>query len=140
MGERLNRTPTISEIMDKQCPFYMSIGMSREEYWHGDPMLVKDYLEAFNQASRRKYDEMNFMAWLQGAYISNAVTVGVAYALDGKAARSRAVSYLDEPLDIFGDKSSAEKSKAEKEKAEEESVKWIMNIYRDTNARFNGEG
>lgn len=96
--------------------------------------MAKFYLDAFNQKNERKYNDINFTAWLQGAYIREAVTVGVSYALDGKQARQKGVKYLEQPLDLFG---KEKEQAADTSKADEESIKWMMSIVQDTNARFN---
>lgn len=60
---------TFAEAADEQCPFYMSIGVPRHEYWHGDYTQLAEYRKSFEiQRERANYD-----AWLQGAYIYDAL-------------------------------------------------------------------
>ena len=40
----------------------MSIGMTYNEYWYGDPLMVRDYYRAFR--IRRKQEDERM--WLQG--------------------------------------------------------------------------
>lgn len=58
-----------SELADKMCPYYLSIGMSAQEYWHGDPELKKFY----RQADKLKRQEKNTMLWMQGRYFLDAI-------------------------------------------------------------------
>ena len=60
---------TFAEAADEQCPFYMSIGVPRHEYWHGDYTQLAEYRKSFEiQRERANYD-----AWLQGAYFYDAL-------------------------------------------------------------------
>lgn len=59
----------ISKMLDDCFPFYLSIGMTSEEYWEGDPSLVKAYRKAYEIKRDRKNQEM----WMQGRYIYDAM-------------------------------------------------------------------
>ena len=50
-------------------PFYLSIGMSPEQYWDGDPALAKHYRKADELRRKRRNEEL----WLQGMYIYEAL-------------------------------------------------------------------
>lgn len=62
---------TFSEYADKLCSYYMAIGVSLDEYWHGDPTMLQYYAEAHELKNEQKSREM----WLQGLYIYNAMSV-----------------------------------------------------------------
>lgn len=49
------------------------VGMSVEEYWHGSPSLIYNYVEAHN---RRKKDMIE-QCWLTGAYVQTAINTSV---------------------------------------------------------------
>ena len=57
-----------TEIFEEQCPFYISIGMSYEQYWDGDCWMAKDYREAHKLRQKRD----NELAWLIGRYVYDA--------------------------------------------------------------------
>ena len=57
------------ELFDKYLPYYLSIGMSADEYWNGDCMLVKAYREAY----KYKREMENQRLWLQGLYVYEAI-------------------------------------------------------------------
>lgn len=60
---------TFAELADEQCPAYMSMGMPYTEYWHGDYTQLAHYRKAFEiQRERANHD-----AWLQGAYVYDAL-------------------------------------------------------------------
>jgi hypothetical protein len=60
---------TLAELADELCPQYMAMGMSYDEYWHGN--YVK--LEHYRKAHEVKRDRANYDAWLQGAYVYDAI-------------------------------------------------------------------
>lgn len=59
----------VVEIFHEQCPYYMAMGMTYEEYWHGDASLPRYYLKA--ELLRRKM--RNEDAWRQGRYFYDAL-------------------------------------------------------------------
>ena len=60
---------TYTEQFYEALPYYLSIGMTYEQYWNGDPMLVKYY----RQADEMRNDRRNQELWLQGMYIYEAL-------------------------------------------------------------------
>lgn len=50
-------------------PQYLSIGMSREEFWDMDCTLAVAYREAYNL----RLEQQNHAAWLQGMYFYEAL-------------------------------------------------------------------
>lgn len=98
-------TPTeiksFSEVFREQCPVYMSIGMTYDEFWNGTPRMT----EAYRKAHELKQDEMNFSLWLQGFYNYSAVSTALSNAF--KAKGKKADEYLKEPIRL------REKTKAE---------------------------
>lgn len=60
---------SVVEIFDDQCAYYISIGMTYAEYWDGDAQMPRFYRRAEEMRRRRE----NFNAWLQGAYVYEAI-------------------------------------------------------------------
>jgi len=104
----------MSEIFQRLCPYYMSYGMSYEEYWHGDPWAMKDYKEAYMLRNR----QANTMAWVQGVYFTDALSCVIGNAFGKKGSPPR--KYMAEPLDIFP-KTEAEQE-AETERKQQELI------------------
>lgn len=96
-------------------PYFLAIGMTEEQYWNGDPYLVR----AFKKAHEYKIEMRNQELWLQGLYIHNAFGVVLHNAFRGRG--SKAEKYLEKPLDIMN--RSAEKNE---KKVAEEREKLIM--------------
>ena len=78
---------------------YIAYGMTYEQFWYGDPWMVRAYAQSY--LLKRKIENEN--AWIQGAYIANAVTVSIANTFGKKK-----VDYIKQPMDIFP-KTEAEK-------------------------------
>ena len=89
----------------------MALGMTYDEYWHGDVYAARMYLEADRLRQKRKNEE----AWLQGMYVYDALArvspIFRAFALRG----TKASPYPDKPYDIDGEnKTKTDKAQAEK--------------------------
>ena len=88
-------TKAYTEIFNEAFPYYLSIGMSYELYWYGEPNLVK----AFREADELRVDRMNYEAWLQGLYVYQAV--GALYPVFNPFSKQKkAEEYLKEPIVI----------------------------------------
>lgn len=99
------------DIFYKHLPYYLSIGMTYEQYWNDDCCLVKYYRQAEKYRSEKKNQEL----WLQGAYIYEAVCC-VAPVLNPFAKQgTKPIPYREEPYCIT--KESVErKVKSDEEK------------------------
>lgn len=87
---------TYTEKFEELFPYYLSIGMSEEQYWDRDCCLVKSYRQAEEFRTNRKNQEM----WLQGAYIYEALcrVSPILHAFAKKGAKP--AGYLNEPFAI----------------------------------------
>ncbi len=61
--------PTLAEIFTQAFPYYLSMGMTYDEFWHGAPSLVR----AYRKAHDLKRHERNYELWMQGRYIFEAL-------------------------------------------------------------------
>lgn len=57
------------EIFSQLCPYYMSIGMTYDEFYNQDVCMVKAYRKAAELRDKRQNQEM----WLQGMYVYEAL-------------------------------------------------------------------
>lgn len=112
---------TYSDIFHEQFPFYLSIGMTAEQYWDGDCYLARDYRKAFEMQKRRQ----NQMLWLQGAYVYNAILsaspILQAFAKKG----TKPGPYLEYPIPL--DDKEAREQQEEKERRAYAKMKQRMN-------------
>lgn len=58
-----------SEVFEECFPYYLSIGMSYEAYWDGDPSLVT----AYRKAEEIRMHKKNWELWMNGKYVYEAV-------------------------------------------------------------------
>lgn len=70
----------------------MSYGMTYEQYWYGEPNMVKAFRESYTLRRRMRNEDM----WLQGMYTFKALE-----AVIGTAFGKRQIKYPQEPFDIF---------------------------------------
>ena len=79
------------------CPYYMSIGMTYDQYWNGEPEMAK----YFRRAEEERMKTENFRQWRMGMYMTHAVStaLGNAFRKEGSAS----VKYAKEPFPLFAD-------------------------------------
>lgn len=84
---------TYTEKFNELFPYYLSIGMTEEQYWDRDCLLVISYRKSDEIRTNRNNQEM----WLQGAYVYDALC-RVSPLLHAFAKKGvKAVPYLSEP-------------------------------------------
>lgn len=114
---------TYTEQFYEAFPYYLSIGMTAEQFWEGDPHLVKYY----RQAEEIRNDKRNQELWLQGLYVYEAICdaspILQAFANKGTKARP----YPDKPYAIT--KKQREREAAERERAIAMKGKRMMEMF-----------
>lgn len=92
----------------------MALGMSYEEYWHGDVWAIVHYRKAAEIREQQKNREM----WLQGLYgyeaLCDVSPILHAFAKQG----TKPIPYRDKPFELKGEEPEVE-TEEEKEKREE---------------------
>ena len=122
LGDHPTQEKSFTEVFEENFPFYLSIGMTSDQYWAGDPKLAQYYRKAY----RIKQEEINNVAWLQGLYIYDAVSTALHNALRGMGkSKPPAKDYAKQPYDLFKkEKSEAEKA-LEVQKEQEKAALWM---------------
>ena len=64
-----SETKSLAELFTEIFPYYLAMGMSYDEFWHGSPSLVRAYRKAHE--IKQKNDE--FARWRQGMYVYDAL-------------------------------------------------------------------
>jgi hypothetical protein len=105
--------------------------MTYEQYWDGDPALVKYYRKAFELQRSRKNEEL----WLQGMYIYEALCdvspVMNAFAKKG----TKPNPYTDHPYPLSNKDREAEKKRQE-ERDREKAKRYMESKMAMLNKRF----
>ena len=113
---------TYTERFERLFPFYLSIGMTYEQYWDGDPMLVKAYRKAYE--IKREVD--NETLWLQGMYIYEALCC-VAPILHAFSRVKKPLPYRSFPYPV---KSEISKARVERQqRTSDEKAKNSMEMF-----------
>ena len=101
-------------------PYYLSIGMTPEQYWDGDPLLAKYYRQAEEIKQKRKNQEL----WLQGLYFYEALC-DVAPILHAFAKKgTKPAPYPDHPYSLTTKDREAER-KLQEERDREKARRYM---------------
>lgn len=74
----------VAAWLDELCPYYMALGVSCEDFWHGDYTQFKFYVQAHDLIRQKQSEYM----WLMGAYNFRAFATALSnFHLDGKRHR-----------------------------------------------------
>lgn len=130
-GNRFASPFPYTDIFEKKFPYYLSIGMTEEQYWDRDCCLVKFYREA--EEIRR--ERVNQELWLQGMYFYDALArvspILHAFAKKG----TKAQPYVEEAYPI--NKKKMEDAQLKKEKAKsQKGVRYMQAYMMANNKRF----
>ena len=113
-------------------PFYLSIGMTPEQYWDGDPALAKYYRKAHELQRKRRNEDL----WLQGMYIYEALCdvspVLQAFAKKG----TKPHPYSDRPYSITNEDREEERKRKE-QRDREKAKQYMLGKMAKINKMFN---
>lgn len=89
-------SPSASSIFERECGYYLHLGMSLEDYWDGDPEIVRWYRDK----ERQDLEHENWLAWLNGRYIYETM-LAVSPAIKAFVKNPRPVPYMQKPHELF---------------------------------------
>ena len=116
-------------------PYYIAIGMSYEQFWEQDCDLVKYY----RKAAQIRQDLKNQEAWLQGAYIYEALIDASPVLRSFAKKGTKPIHYRDSPYELFGQKNTA-KRKEVQEKHDEKAKAFMEAFMVSVNKKFQEKG
>ena len=132
-GERDSSLPhsTYTERFYEMFPYYLSIGMTLEQYWERDCTLVKYY----RKAEELRNDKRNQELWLQGMYIYEAIcdVSPILHAFAKKGAKPH--PYPSKPYAISEKQIRQEREEKERKLAEK-GKRFMEALMQSTNKRF----
>lgn len=82
-----------TESFERLCPYYISIGMTYDQFWNQDSTMVI----AYRRAHEMKLEEDNFRMWLQGRYVYDALCC-VAPIFRAFSKAKKPIDYHDQPF------------------------------------------
>ena len=107
-----NTPISFTEVFYSHLPYYLSVGMSWDEYWKDDVTKVICYRKKDKLDRQRK----NYELYLQGLYFYKALSC-VAPMMNAFNKNPKIESYLDEPLAL-----TKEEQKERERKKRQESL------------------
>ena len=132
-GGRDSSSPlfTYTERFYEMFPYYLSIGMTPEQYWDGDCALVKYYRKADELRTEKRNQEM----WLQGMYIYEAIcdVSPILHAFAKKGAKPH--PYPSKPYAINEKQIRQEREERER-KIAEKGKRFMAALMQSNNKRF----
>ena len=124
---------TYTEKFYELFPYYLSIGMTSEQYWEGDCALVKYY----RKAEELRNDKRNQELWLQGMYIYEAIC-DVAPILHAFAKKgTKPTPYSDKPYPL-NDKQTKRDEEEKQRRLTEKGKRFMEAMAASVNKRFEG--
>lgn len=124
-------TPKFYELF----PYYLSIGMTYEQYWEQDCELVKYYREAAEIKQKLKNQD----AWLQGAYFYEALVDASPILRSFVKKGTKPVPYRDSPFDLFGQRDKVKQKKVQ-EKHDDQAKTYMEAFALSFNKKFQEKG
>lgn len=112
------------KVMNEWFPYYLALGMTYEQYWHGDPYLTVYY----QKAKKMKFDYDNQMAWINGMYIYDAVSA-IVFNTWCRKEGEQCRNYTDKPYE-FDEAKQEEELKKEAEVQAEAWMRNFVNLYK----------
>ena len=124
---------TYTERFCEMFPYYLSIGMTYEQYWDGDCTLVKYYRKAEELRNEKRNQEL----WLQGMYVYEAIcdVSPILHAFAKKGAKPH--PYPTKPYAISEKQVRQEREEKER-KLIEKGKKFMEAMMLSNNKRFAG--
>ena len=112
-GEQNARSPfrTYTEHFYEVFPYYLSIGMTAEQFWEGSPDLVKYYRKAEELRNEKRNEEL----WLQGMYIYEALCDASPIFQSFAKRGTKAHPYTSKPYPITERQRKREEAEKERE-------------------------
>lgn len=100
----LNKTKQVEHIfLTKQfeeiCPYFISIGMTYEQFWYEDVSITKYYQKAFEIKEKREAKKEKWTIWEQGLYIYEALC-NVSPILRAFSKAKKPLPYTSKPYNI----------------------------------------
>ena len=130
----MNDPVAFTRYIDDSLVDYMVMGMTPEEYWKGDPMLLRAYRKAYELKRERRNEEL----WLQGMYIYEAIgdLAPILHAFAKKGAQAK--PYAEHPYPITARLHAEAERLKEKREYEKQKINF-HNLMASVNMRFTSK-
>ena len=127
--EKPKETFTISKIFHDAFPHYMAMGMTAEEFWDGEPWLVKAYRKAYRIRVENEERTADRNAWRIGQYIRFAL-VSVPITVNGFAPKGHHMQeYPEKPMTMAAEEQKKEKVRKKQEANKQEMAQALFHAF-----------
>lgn len=122
-------------MFDEAFPMYLAMGMTGAQFWEQDCTLVRAYRKAFQIKQERE----NYLAWLNGMYIYEALcdVSPVLHAFAKSGTRPR--PYPEKPYE-FAEKKPKQETNLEKQNKTANYLNELASRFNRTFAAAKAEG
>lgn len=103
---------------EEVCPYFISIGMTYEQFWYDDISLTKYYQKAFELKEKREAIKDKWARWEQGLYIYEALC-DVSPILRAFSKAKKPLQYPSKPYGLEDIQQNKEQNEVQKEKKQE---------------------
>ena len=124
-----------TEKFKEVFPYYLSIGMTYDQFWNEDCELVKFY----RKAAQIKQDLKNQDAWLQGAYFYEALIDAAPILRSFAKKGTKPTPYREEPFDLYSKQDKQRKSDIQ-DKSDNKAKTFMEAFAIATNKKFQEKG
>lgn len=128
-GVKLRTPRKYSDVFEECFPFYLSIGMTDEQYWDGDNALPKYY----RKAEKMRQEQKNHEAWLNGLYVYDALVSAMSHMNKNQSDHK---NYAEKPYDFTPSQKTQEEKKIE---AEVQAEVWLKSWVSATQKAFENK-
>lgn len=117
---------TFTEAFFDVFPQYLAMGMTSDEFWNGNPLLVKSYRKAYQL--RQKAEE--WARWRNGMYVYAAIgNLAPILRASFGGCTVKPKEYMDKPFPM-----TEEEAKQQEEERQSESIKKMLAVMRRESA------
>ena len=116
-------------------PYYLSIGMTYEQFWEQDCQLVKYY----RKAAQIRQDLKNQDAWLQGAYIYEALIDAAPVFRSLAKKGTKPTPYRDSPYELFHQRDRKQREEL-RERHDDRAKAYMEAFMVSVNKKFKEKG
>ena len=112
----------LTKKFEEICPYFISIGMTYEQFWYGDVSMPKYYQKAFEIKEKRKAKKTKWTIWEQGLYIYEALC-NVSPILRAFSKAKKPLPYTSKPynideIDMMGNEEEIKKKEEKKKEVD----------------------
>ena len=118
-------------MFERDFPYFLSLGMSYDEYWYGETWRVHDYIEA----QKFRLEQREYELWLQGLYTFNALQSALSVSEFFRSKGSRPIPYPQKPHGVWERKNPEVEAQKQAQRAEADRLKAVA--YFDALIRAN---